>query len=113
KDLASSVEVERRQLPGSARLGRLAPSRLTRQTTAERRVVPHRARRNLRGRTAIAARTVISGAWRSFLGPLSLGLVVTALLFFGLPRAMAYFVGGLCVWVGVAAGLEAWKRRND
>lgn len=113
KDLASSVEVERRQLPGSARLGRLAPSRLTRQTTGERRLVPHRARRNLRGRTAIAARTVISGAWRSFLGPLSLGLVVTALLFFGLPRAMAYFVGGLCVWVGIAAGLEAWKRRKD
>jgi cardiolipin synthase len=40
KDLASSVEVERRQLPGSARLGRLAPSRLTRQTTGERRLVP-------------------------------------------------------------------------
>ncbi len=113
KDLALSVEVERRQLPGSARLGRLAPSRLTRQSTGERQLVHARTRRNLRGRTAIAARTVISGAWRSFFGPLSLGLVVIALLFFGLPRAMAYVVGGLCIWLGLAAGIEAWRRRSD
>jgi cardiolipin synthase len=113
KDLSQSLEVERRQLRGSKRLGRLAPSGLTRHSTGEHQLNRRRTKRNLRARTAIAARTVISGAWRSIFGPLSLAFVVAALLFFGLPRAMAYFFGGLCAWVSLAVGLEAWRRRND
>lgn len=112
KDLSQSVEIERR-LRGPKRLGRLAPSSLTRHSTGEHQLDRRHTRRNLRARTAIAARTLISGAWRSIFGPLSLALVIAALLFFGLPRAMAYFFGGLCAWFSLAVGLEAWRRRND
>lgn len=113
KDLTQSLEVARQLYRGAKPLGRMAPSKLTRRSTGESRVPRPRTIGGLRVRTAIAARTLISGAWRSVFGPISAGLIVVALLFFGLPKAMAYMFGGLCAWFSLAAGLEAWRRRSD
>lgn len=112
-DLAVSFEIARKPFRLPNPLGRAVPARLERRTTGENPHLPQRVARGFRGRAAIATRTLISGAWRSIFGPLSLGLVVLAFLFIGLPRAMAYVFGGICVWLSLAAGLSAWRRRVD
>ena len=112
-DLAVSFEVARKPPRLPTPLNRAVPSRLERSSTGESPLVSKRAARGMRGRTAIAARTLISGAWRSIFGPVSLGLVVLAFLFIGVPRPMAYVFGGICVWLSLAAGIAAWRRRVD
>jgi cardiolipin synthase len=113
KDLVQSQEVLRQPYKLGPRLGRIAPSRLTRQSTGPHPIIRQRTARSFRGRTAITARTLISGAWRSIFGPLSIGLIALGVLFFGAPRVTAYFFGVICVWFSVAAALEAWRRRSD
>jgi len=112
RDAGSSLEVQRRVYRAPKRLQPIIPSGLARQPTAQPRRRP-RARRELRGRAAIATRTLISGARRSIYGPISLALVVLGLLFIGLPSTMAYGFGAVCVWLAVSAGLEAFARRRE
>lgn len=112
RDLEFSLEVERRAYHAPAGLQRVLPSGLQRRASGS--VAPPRPRgsRELRGRAAVAARTLISGARRSVYGPVSALLVLLGLLFIGLPRYMAYGFGAVCVWLAVAAGLEAFHRRT-
>jgi cardiolipin synthase A/B len=111
RDVDSSLEVQRRVYRAPKRIQPILPSGLTR--LPRRRPRQPRARRQLRGRAAVAMRTVISAARRSVYGPVSAALVVLGLLFIGLPSAMAYAFGAVCVWLAVAAGLEAVARRGD
>jgi cardiolipin synthase len=114
RDLDQSLEVERRFLRAPRQLQRVLPTGLTRRPSGGM-VIPRgrRGRHELRGRAAVAARTLISAARRSIYGPVSAGLVVLGLLFLVLPRYMAYAFGTVCVWFALAAGLEAFRRRVD
>lgn len=111
RDVGSSREVQRRVYRAPKRLQPIMPSGLAREPSTQ--LPRRRARRELRGRAAVAMRTLISGARRSIYGPVSGALVVLALLFIGLPSAMAYAFGAVCVWLAVAAGLEAFARRHE
>ena len=109
-DMGSSLEVQRRVYRAPKRLQPMLPSGLTRPRSSR---PGRRAQRELRGRAAVVTRTVISAARRSVYGPVSVALVILGLLFIGLPSAMAYAFGGVCVWLALAAGLEAFARRQD
>jgi cardiolipin synthase len=115
RDLEQSLEVERRFLRAPRHLQRMLPTGLSRRPSGGMAVPPHgrRGRHEFRGRAAVAARTLISAARRSIYGPVSLGLVLLGLLFLVLPRYMAYAFGTVCVWLALAAGLEAFRRRLD
>jgi hypothetical protein len=90
------------------------PTGLTRRPSGSTAIPQsRRGSHELRGRAAVAARTLISAARRSVYGPISAGLVVLGLLFLVLPRYMAYVFGMVCVWFALAAGLEAFRRRAD
>ncbi len=112
RDMESSLEVRRRLYPAPKPLQPMLPSVLARQpsTRPGGRV---RARREFRGRAAVATRTLISAARRSIYVPASVALVILGLLFLGLPSATAYAFGAVCVWLALAAGWEAFARRRD
>jgi hypothetical protein len=61
----------------------------------------------------IAARRLMTAAFRSVVGPISLGLLVLSVLFLGLPKIMGYFFGALCLWFALATGLQLWRRRDS
>lgn len=111
RDIAQSVEVVREARNAPRALRRVLPSRLARR--GERGVV-HRQRgsRELRARTVVAARRLVSGAFRSLLAPAVLSLGVLGLLFVGLPRVMGYVFGAICLWLSLVLGLQAWRRRG-
>ena len=111
QDLEQSLEVERR-LRGSGRFQQVMPSGLQRRRSGPVPVRRSRSRRQFRGRAAIAARTLVSAARRSVYGPLSLILVTLGTLFLMLPRTTAYVFGLVCVWFALAAGVEAFQRRE-
>ncbi|MGH7518460.1 MAG: phospholipase D-like domain-containing protein [Gemmatimonadales bacterium] len=111
RDLDQSLEVERR-LRGPRRLQRVLPTGLQRRRSGPVPMSRSRSPRQLRGRAAVAARTLISAARRSVYGPLSLILVVLGTLFLVLPRTTAYAFGLVCVWFALAAGVEAFRRRE-
>jgi cardiolipin synthase A/B len=111
RDLDQSLEVERRVL-GRGRLQHVLPTGLKRRRSGPVPVVPSRSPRQFRGRAAVAARTLISAARRSIYGPLSLILVTLGTLFLVLPRTTAYAFGLVCVWLAIAAGVEAFRRRG-
>jgi cardiolipin synthase len=110
-DMDSSLEVQRRTYRAPKRLQPMLPSGLARQPSS--RPGRPRARREFRGRAAVAARSVMSAARRSVFGPVSVALVILGLLFIGLPSTMAYAFGAVCGWLALAAGLEAFARRGD
>jgi cardiolipin synthase len=112
RDMESSLEVRRRLYPAPKPLQPMLPSVLARQpsTRPGGRV---RARREFRGRAAVATRTLISAARRAIYLPASVALVILGLLFLGLPSATAYAFGAVCVWLALAAGWEAFARRRD
>ncbi len=110
RDLAQSAEVGRRPLRAPERLRRVLPMALER--APPERPARHELRpRERRGRTALALRTLVAGARRSLFVPLTILLIVLAVLFLVLPTTMAYVFGALCAWFAVAAGLEAFRRR--
>ncbi|HET7600033.1 MAG TPA: hypothetical protein VFK09_07055, partial [Gemmatimonadales bacterium] len=114
RDLDRSLEVERRLRRAPRHLQRVLPSGLHRRPSGGMAIPrQRRASRELRGRAAVLARTVISAARRSVYGPISAGLVLLGLLFLVLPRPMAYVFGVICVWFAIAAGFEAFKRRSE
>lgn len=111
RDITASVEVVRQPRRGPESLARVMPSRLAHKRRRE--PVPHRrGRREIRARAVVAARQLVSGAFRSLFGPISIVLVVLGLLSIGLPTIMGYVFGGVCLWFAVPAGLQAWRRRS-
>jgi cardiolipin synthase len=112
RDLDQSLEVERR-VRGHGRLQQVLPTGLQRRRSGPVPVAHPRSPRQFRGRAAVAARTLISAARRSVYGPLSLILVTLGTLFLFLPRTTAYAFGVVCVWLALAAGVEAFRRRGS
>jgi cardiolipin synthase len=111
RDIGASAEVVRQQRRAPKGLARVMPSRLAQKgDPALPRV---RGRRELRARTVVAARRLMTGAFRSVVGPISLGLLVVGVLFLGLPKLMGYFFGGLCLWFALVTGLQVWRRRES
>jgi cardiolipin synthase A/B len=112
RDTEQSLEVHQRPYRAPKRLQPVLPVGLARQVPVPQHRRRRRARRELRGRAAVAARTLISGARRSVYVPASVALVVLGLLFLILPGAMGYVFGAVCVWLAGAAALEAFARRE-
>ncbi len=112
RDVQRSREVLRRPMRGPRRLAGRMPSTLT-MVAPEAPVVRRRSSREIRHRAALAVRTVVGNARRSVYGPLSILLVILAVLFIALPRPTAYVVGALCGWFALGAAREAFRRRAD
>jgi cardiolipin synthase len=112
KDIARSAEIVRGKLRAPERFQRVLPAKLSRQRPDENPVIHQRTRREGRRRAVVALWTVVTGARRSIYGPVALVLVVLAGFFILLPRLASYIVGGLCVWLAVAATREALRRRS-
>jgi len=112
RDIEQSFEVEQRPYRAPKRLQPVLPVGLARQVPPPPRPRRRRGRRELRGRAAVATRTLISGARRSIYAPASAFLIVLGVLFLALPGAMAYVFGAVCVWLAASAGLEAFARRE-
>ena len=112
RDTEQSLEVHQRPYRAPKRLQPVLPVGLARQVPVPQHRRRRRARRELRGRAAVAARTLISGARRSVYAPASVALIVLGLLFLILPGAMGYVFGAVCVWLAGAAALEAFARRE-
>jgi cardiolipin synthase A/B len=110
RDIGASAEVVRHKREAPRGLARVMPSRL--EALDGDGTPKSRGRRELRARTVVAARRLMTGAFRSVLGPISLGLLVVGVLFLGLPRIMGYFFGALCLWFALATGLQLWRRRD-
>jgi cardiolipin synthase len=113
RDVARSREVLRRPPRVPAPLQRVMPSSLMREAPATHPEHHHKSARELRRRAVVLMWTLLSGARRSIYGPISLLLAVLAVLFVILPRTMATVFGGLCIWLGVAAAIEAFRRRRE
>ncbi len=111
RDIAASAEVVRLKRLDGQGLSRVIPSRL--EAKGGRAINRKRGSRELRARTVVAARRLMSGAFRSVLGPLALGLLVLGMLFVGLPRVMGYVFGGLCLAFALTTGLQVWRRRES
>ena len=109
KDISRASEIV---IPQS-RSGR--PFRLGRLAIQQPQILPDRHRisgRERRRRMVLALRTVATGARRSTFLPIGIGLTVLAALFLALPRLMGYLFGGTLIWLGIAAWLEAFRRRS-
>ncbi len=112
RDIARSREVSRRPLRGPPRISQRLPSALTR--LAAEVPVPHRrGRREVQHRAMLAVRALASNARRSVFGPLSAGLLILAVLFLLLPRAMAFGFGIISAWLAIGAAREAFRRRAE
>jgi cardiolipin synthase len=110
RDIATSAEVVRHTREAPRGLARVMPSRLE---AVGRGTSPRsRGRREMRARTVVAARRLMTGAFRSLVGPICLGLLVLGVLFLGLPQIMGYVFGGLCLWFALVTGLQLWRRRE-
>lgn len=111
RDIALSAEVVRQPRRGPRALRRVMPSRLER-LAGSAPAPRQRGRRELRARTALAARQLVSGAFRSLAGSFVAVLGVLGLLFVGLPTVMSYVFGGICLWFALVLGIQAWRRRG-
>jgi TRAP-type mannitol/chloroaromatic compound transport system permease large subunit len=109
RDMAGSTEVIREVRRVTGRLTRLLPSRLEVRRGEDE--AKRRGKHELRQRTVVAARRLMSGAFRSLVGPVALALVVLGLLFLGLPTVMGYVAGAMLLTVAVALGIQIWQRR--
>ncbi len=110
RDLAGSVEVVQQPRKAPRALQRVVPSRLARVTGAEH-APRRRSRRELRQRAVIGVRRLMNAAFRSLFGPASVVLVILAALFLIFPRPMGIIFGLFCLWVAIAAGIQAWWER--
>jgi cardiolipin synthase len=111
-DVARSREVASRPLRGPRRISQALPAALTRQH-AETPAVYKRSRRETRRRAVLVLRAVASHARRSVFLPISGIFVALGLLFVALPKISAYVLAGLCAWLAIGAGREAFRRRAD
>jgi cardiolipin synthase A/B len=112
RDIAASVEVVRRPRRAPEALRRVIPSRLARRQRPGGQVSRSRGQREFRARAIVAARRLVSGAFRSLLGPVSLVLAVFGLLALGLPTVVGYVVGAVSLVLAGAFGLQLWRRRE-
>lgn len=110
RDIGASVEVVRRARRAPEALARVIPSRLAHRVRGEP-APRRRGRREIRARAAVAARQLISAAFRSLFAPIAVVLILLGLLSLGLPTVMGYVFGAVCLWFAVPAGLQAWRRR--
>lgn len=112
RDLGQSREVVRLPGRGPRELAAMMPSRLLREAP-EQKVGPYRrAPGETRRRAVLTLRSIAGGARRSIYGPMALGLVALGALFWALPRISATIAGLVCVWLALAALLEAMDRRR-
>ena len=108
RDMAGSAEVIREVRHTRGPLKRLLPSRLQERGGEER--VVRRGKREIRQRTVVAARRLMSGAFRSLVGPIVLALAVLGVLFLGLPTFMGYVAGGVLLTLALVLGIQVWQR---
>ena len=112
RDIATSVEVVRRKRKAPEVLARVMPSRLDQRANASLSM-PRRGKREFRARAVVAARRLMSGAFRSVFGPMSVVLVALGSISVGLPTVMGYVFGAICLWLALATGLQAWRRHSE
>lgn len=112
RDIAASVEVVRRKRQAPEPFARVMPSRLARRSVAP--LPTHRrGQREFRARAVVAVQRLMIGAFRSVFGPMSVALVVIGAISVGLPTVMGYVFGAVCLWLALATGIQAWRRRSD
>lgn len=111
RDLAGSREVVQQPRRAPRMLQRVVPSRLTPVEPVDR-LQRRRSGRELRQRAVVGVRRLMNAAFRSLFGPASIVLVVVAALFLTFPRVMGIGFGVVCLWVAVAAGIQAWWERK-
>ena len=109
RDMAGSAEVIREVRHITGPLTRLLPSRL--EVRGGEDEAKRRGKHELRQRTVVAARRLMSGAFRSLVGPVVLALVVLGLLFLGMPTVMGYLAGAVLLTVALVLGIQVWQRR--
>ena len=112
-DIGRSREVRRRPIRGPRRISEALPTALTRSEPEVAIGRHRRSRREAGRRAALALRTIASNARRSVFIPLTAIFVALGVLFFVLPRQTAYVFGGICAWLAISAGREAFRRRAD
>jgi cardiolipin synthase len=108
KDISRASEIVLPQAPTRRPFGRVRLAIQQPPVTPDRHRISGRERRK---RIVLALRTVATGARRSTFLPIGIGLTLLATLFLTLPRLMGYLFGGLLIWLGIAAWLEAFRRR--
>jgi cardiolipin synthase A/B len=113
RDVARSREVASRPVRGPQRISQKLPAALTRQQPEAPEAVYRRSRRETRHRAVLVLRAVASNARRSVFGPISAIFLVLGILFVALPKVSAYVFAGLCAWLALGAGREAFRRRAD
>jgi cardiolipin synthase A/B len=113
RDIARSREVASRPVRGPQRISQKLPAALTHQQPEAPAAVYRRSRRETRQRAALVLRAVASNARRSVFGPISAIFLVLGILFVALPKVSAYVFAGLCAWLALGAGREAFRRRAD
>lgn len=111
RDIGASAEVVRMKRKAGQGLSRVIPSRL--ESRRGQGLTRGRGSRELRARTVVAARRLMSGAFRSVLGPIALGMLVLGVLLVGLPKLMGYVLGGLCLLFALTTGIQVWRRRDS
>jgi hypothetical protein len=60
----------------------------------------------------VGVRRLMNAAFRSLFGPASIVLVLVGVLFLVFPKVMGLIFGTLCLWLAVAAGIQAWWERS-
>ncbi len=111
-DLSRSREITSRPLRGPRRISQALPVALTHQQPSAPAVY-QRSRRETRRRAALVLRAVASHARRSVFLPISAMFVALGLLLIALPKISAYVLAGICAWLALGAGREAFRRRAD
>jgi hypothetical protein len=110
--MARSREVTSRPVRGPRRISLSLPQALTYQR-AEGQPVYRGSRLERRRRAGLVLRAVASHARRSIFIPISGIFVALGLLFVALPKISAYVLAGLCAWLALGAGREAFRRRAE
>ncbi|HOX20563.1 MAG TPA: phospholipase D-like domain-containing protein [Gemmatimonadales bacterium] len=113
RDAAQSSEVQWRQAGQGRRFGGMLPGTINRDVPEIAPAGHVRRFREKRRRTGLALRGLATAARRSVFAPVALVLALLGLLFIVLPQTMALIVAGLCLWMAVGAGLQAFRRRTE
>jgi cardiolipin synthase len=113
RDAAQSAEVQWRQAGQRRRFVGMLPGTINRDLPEIAPAGHVRLFREKRRRTGLALRGLATAARRSVFAPVALVLAMLALLFIALPQTMALIVAGLCLWMAVGAGLQAFRRRAE
>jgi cardiolipin synthase A/B len=111
-DLTRSREVTSRPVRGPRRISQSLPQALAYQR-AEAQPVYRGSRQERRRRAVLVLRAVASHARRSVFIPISGIFVALGLLFVALPKISAYVLAGICAWLALGSGREAFRRRVE